>query len=391
MASMERRVRNGKTTWRVVWRDPQGKKKSKTFPNEGTPKNPGAKQFKAEIEQALNTGNYYDSSRGKITVGEWAQVWLESKGDLKASSKERYAGIIRTHIDPRWGKTPLSAVKHAEVQQWATKLDRAPATITKVHRALSLMLDLAVADGRLVKNPAHRIKLQRPDVGDLRALDYAQLERLAEDSGEDWQLIVRFLGYTGLRFGEMAALRVSRLDLDRRRVHVVESVTPVNGKGLIWGMPKTYERRRVPIPAFLIDELRAQIRGLEPNDLVFRGPRGGVVRTRILTRAGFHAAAIGMGLCEWVPDPTPKNPGRKKAIKVFHPHELRHTAASMAIASGADVKVVQLMLGHKDASVTLNQYGHLFHDNLDVVTDAMTAARKKALGESDDSSDEDED
>src|SRR5664280_2909921 len=100
MASMERRVRNGKTTWRVVWRDPQGKKKSKTFPNEGTPKNPGAKQFKAEIEQALNTGNYYDSSRGKITVGEWAQVWLESKGDLKASSKERYAGIIRTHIDP---------------------------------------------------------------------------------------------------------------------------------------------------------------------------------------------------------------------------------------------------------------------------------------------------
>jgi integrase len=61
-------------------------------------------------------------------------------------------------------------------------------------------------------------------------------------------------------------------------------------------------------------------------------------------------------------------------IPGFHPHELRHTAASLAIASGADVKVVQQMLGHKSATMTLDQYGHFFGDRLDVVADAMDAA-----------------
>ena len=63
----------------------------------------------------------------------------------------------------------------------------------------------------------------------------------------------------------------------------------------------------------------------------------------------------------------------------FHPHELRHTAASLPIASSADVKVVQQMLGHKSAPMTLDQYGHLFGDRLDIVADAMDAARTAAL------------
>jgi integrase len=72
-----------------------------------------------------------------------------------------------------------------------------------------------------------------------------------------------------------------------------------------------------------------------------------------------------------------------KAIGIpgFHPHELRHTAASLAIASGADVKVVQQMLGHKSATMTLDQYGHLFGDRLDIVADAMDAARSSALAD----------
>ena len=70
-----------------------------------------------------------------------------------------------------------------------------------------------------------------------------------------------------------------------------------------------------------------------------------------------------------------------EALKIpgFHPHELRHTAASLAIASGADVKVVQQMLGHKSATMTLDLYGHLFGDQLDVVADAMDSARNSAL------------
>jgi integrase len=97
--------------------------------------------------------------------------------------------------------------------------------------------------------------------------------------------------------------------------------------------------------------------------LVFTGERGAVMRSQTFQRAALTEAADHLGI-----------PG-------FHPHELRHTAASLAIASGADVKVVQQMLGHKSAVMTLDQYGHLFGDRLDVVADAMDAARITALAD----------
>jgi integrase len=104
--------------------------------------------------------------------------------------------------------------------------------------------------------------------------------------------------------------------------------------------------------------------GRSADDLVFTGPRGAVMRSGTFRRAGaLIEAARAMGI-----------PG-------FHPHELRHTAASLAIASGADIKVVQQMMGHKSATMTLDQYGHLFPDRLDVVADAMDAARSSALGD----------
>ncbi|MGW0462069.1 tyrosine-type recombinase/integrase [Streptomyces tendae] len=61
------------------------------------------------------------------------------------------------------------------------------------------------------------------------------------------------------------------------------------------------------------------------------------------------------------------------------PHKLRHTAASLAIASGADVNVVQTMLGHKSATLTLDTYGHLFPDRLDEVSKKMHKRRSKQL------------
>jgi len=93
------------------------------------------------------------------------------------------------------------------------------------------------------------------------------------------------------------------------------------------------------------------------------GERGGVMRAQTFQRAALDAAAKELG------------------IAGFHPHELRHTAASLAIASGADVKVIQQMLGHRSATMTLDQYGHLFGDRLDVMSEAMDAARKAELGD----------
>lgn len=159
----------------------------------------------------------------------------------------------------------------------------------------------------------------------------------------------------------MSALRVGRLDLMRRRATIAESVTEVSKRGLVWGTPKSHERRDVPVPRFMVDELAVHIAGRSADELVFPAPQGGTLRVRNFRRVALDPAADAIGVPE------------------LHPHALRHTAASLAIASGADVKVVQQMLGHKSATMTLDLYGHLMGDRLDVVADAMDAARTAAL------------
>ncbi len=183
--------------------------------------------------------------------------------------------------------------------------------------------------------------------------------RLDERENDQYRLIVLFLAYTGVRFGELAALRVRRLDIERGRAVIAESVTLV-GAEQVWGSPKGHARREVPIPRFLAEQLRNHVEGKSPEDLVFEGVRGGgPLRGPIFRRAAFDRAAAEIGL-----------PG-------LHPHELRHTAASLAIAAGADVKVVQRMLGHKSATMTLDQYGHLFEDRLDDVARRLDDAARK--------------
>lgn len=131
----------------------------------------------------------------------------------------------------------------------------------------------------------------------------------------------------------------------------------------VWGSPKGHERREVPIPRFLVDELAAHVTDKDRDALVFTGPRGGALRAQTFQRAVLTEAVRAIG------------------VEGFHAHGLRHTAASLAIASGAGVKVVQKMLGHKSATMTLDLYGHLFGDRLDEVADAMDAAARRAVSD----------
>jgi len=166
-----------------------------------------------------------------------------------------------------------------------------------------LIPDLTVRDGRLGRNVAEKVNLPRPVAAEQRHLTISQVERLARECGypsqfskhrphgeravEGYRLAVLFLAYTGVRFGEMAALRAGRDDLDRRRAVIADSVTVVQGRGLVWGTPKTHHRREVPIPRSLADELAPHLEGMAPTtssspggDAAARcGPRSSVADT----------------------------------------------------------------------------------------------------------------
>lgn len=337
--------------WLVRYRDPAGAQRKKSFHRKRD-----AEDYAASVGHDMRSGSYVDPAAGRITVGEWADQWVTTLAHLKESSRVRTVGVVERYVQPRWGTTALSAITHAEVQRWVSGLSGtlSPRSVRLVHGTFRQLLAWAVRDSRLTRNPAEDIRLPRLQATEHRYLTHAQVARLADECGT-YGLLVRFLAYTGLRWGELAALRTCRVDLDRRRVHIRESVTEVKGR-LVWGSTKTHASRMVPLPRFLVRELTPWIEGRPGDDLVFPSARGGVLRVGTFRRWTFDPAVGRIG-----------PPG-------FHPHELRHTAASLAIASGADVKVVQLMLGHKTATMTLDLYGHLFPDRLDELADRLDDA-----------------
>ena len=217
------------------------------------------------------------------------------------------------------------------------------------------VLDYAVKRRHIAVNPALGVDLPRKVTLERRYLTHRQVEDLAAQMGE-WRLLTQTLAYTGLRWGEAVALRVRRVDLDRGRIEVAESVTRV-GKELVVGPPKSHAHRSVPVPAFLVEELRPVLEELDGDDLVFESPIGGYL-TSWTYRSKFDVA---------------------RPYEEMTPHDLRHTAASLAIQSGANIKAVQRMLGHATATLTLDRYGHLFDDDLDHLAANLAEARAYSL------------
>jgi integrase len=217
-----------------------------------------------------------------------------------------------------------------------------------------------VGDRRLSSNPAAGVDLPRMPRPDDRYLTHDQLERIAKACGP-YESLVFVLGYTGLRWGEAAALRVRRVDVLRGRLDIAEAMTEVNGT-TVFGTPKTHQRRAVAVPGFLRVEHGRAGAGKDPDDFVFPALRGGVLRVGVFRGVYFDAAVT----------------AAKLDYPTFTPHDLRDAAASFAIASGANVKAVQSMLGHSSATQTLDRYAALWPDELDDAADRIDAARRES-------------
>ena len=128
---------------------------------------------------------------------------------------------------------------------------------------------------------------------------------------------------------------------------------------LVYGSPKNHQQRSVPFPSFLSDQLRALIATKGSGDLLFTSPYGRPLRVNNWKRKAFDKAADTLA---------------DNHTDLLRPtvHDLRHTAASLAISAGANVKAVQRMLGHASAAMTLDVYADLFDDDLDAVGDALS-------------------
>ena len=235
----------------------------------------------------LITGDWTDPRKSTVTVGSLAPAWLDiKKRTLKPSAYKPLETSWRIHVAPRWERVPLRRVVNGDIAAWLSEIDRSPSIVHRAYGVLNGILKQAVKDGRLGRNPATGIdSLPRRRTRRIRRyLTQAELRRVADASGPHRALVLT-LGYCGLRWGEATALKVADVDLDKRRITVHRSAVEVHGE-IHLSTPKTdASTRLVPLPAIVVEALRAKIAGRRKTDLVFPGPTGDYMR-RVRSSAG---------------------------------------------------------------------------------------------------------
>ncbi|OLP00073.1 hypothetical protein BVU76_22455 [Mycolicibacterium porcinum] len=265
----------------------------------------------------------------------------------------------RVHVEPRWGTVRLADLRHSSIASWLaqmTKNGSGPVTVIRAHSVLAGLLDDAVRDRRLLTNPARNgMKLPRKTKREHPYLSDPQVWALANEAAPDKAAIILTLAYTGLRWGELAGLHVEDVDMLRRRLHVRRNAVNVGGVVQL-GTPKTHERRSVPFPKFLAEPLAAACEGKGRDDIVFPAAGGGYAKSP--------------GAKTWFDGAVSRCKKATPGFPRITPHDLRHTAASLAVSAGANVKAVQKMLGHASASMTLDVYADLFDRDAEAVADA---------------------
>lgn len=253
------------TRYEVRYRKPDGK----TARKGGFRIKKDAKAYLTNVEKSVLDGAYIAPNAGKLTVGMLGAQWIAAyKPTVKASQFHSEESSWRVHVEPKWGNRPVASLVHTEIQGWISDLTTqySASQVRRVHGVLKKILDGAVKDRRLVFNPALEIRLPKKLKGKHAYLSHEQVEQLASTS--KYPDLIRFLAYTGLRWGEATGLRVKHVDRELRRVLVEENAVSVNGK-IVVGTPKSHERRSVAYPAFLDAAFEASCAGKSSDELVW--------------------------------------------------------------------------------------------------------------------------
>jgi integrase len=231
-------------------------------------------------------------------------------------------------------------------------------------KLLRMILNRAVDAELIVRNPAVRIAAPRTERRELVVLTPTQVGSLADAVPAEWRAFVLLAAYSSLRFSELVALRVDRVDFLRRQVRVEEKIVEVAGR-FVRGEPKTKESRRVvALPSLVVEALAEHVRWFPPSQdgLVFHGAEGGPVHRPHFYRRVWGPATKACGL------------------EGFPFRNLRHTGASLAIAAGADLKAVSGRLGHTTIRMTADTYVGMFEARDRDVADRLDAMARNVEG-----------
>ena len=375
--------------YRANWRDAAGRQSAKTFRTKRE-----AAAYLAEVETTLNRGSYVDPHAGRIRFADYARRWLAARND-EITTAARDASIMRNHVVPRWGSTPLAKIDHLAVQQWVTELGAqlSPATVTECFRLTSAVMRTAVRDRLIGHNPCEGVRLtrrRRTDTDDRVIGRHELVTQLLPAVSARYRALVALAGGTGLRWGECAGLRWDAVDLAAGVVRVVRVAVEVSGHVSDKPYPKSRAGRRVvPLPAFVVELLAAHRRiyadgrsGLIFTSRTGEALRRGTFRARIwrpsLVRAGLLGKVVEVGKDKFMAcwqdrggreqskEFTTRPAAIAHVVKYAHSglrfHDLRHSYATWLVSAGVPINDVSAVMGHEQTSTTLDRYTHPSQD-----------------------------
>ncbi len=306
-----------------------------------------AQRWLSAAETDVARGDWHDPRLAETPFADWAQRWLEIKAPQLAPSTENlYRYLLRKHVLPRFERAAVGEITPVAVQRWVADLhstDLSPNTAAKAYRLLKGIFDGAVAANLVPRSPCTIKGASTERHPEMLIATPEQIAAIADAVGPRWEALVCTAAYSGLRWGELAGLRRVDVDLDAGTVSVTRKLGEVNGR-LAYGAPKTAAgRRTVGVPTFVIRTLELHLALYsEPgaDGLVFPAAEGGPLR-----RSNFRRRV-------WLPATT------KVGVPALRFHDLRHTAATLAAASGTSLKALMARIGHSSAAAAL-RYQHV--------------------------------
>lgn len=374
MASIQKRpprTLGGSASYRVRYRDPAGVQRSRTFD-----KLSQAKTFQATVEADKARGSYVDQSLGRMTLGEYAISWLDVQ-TFGESTREQTAHRIRRHIVPPLGATPLSAMRTSQIQSWVRtkQQELSPRTVRLLFSLLSSILNAAVDDERIAKNPCRSSSIKLPKLDDRKIVPWTeeQVVALRRALPERYAVMLTMTTGLGLRQGEVFGLAVEDVDFLRGTVRVQRQVTIVGNK-LVFALPKGRKVREVPLPSRVRDILSAHLSAYPARTvtLPWETPAGAPVEARLFLTSRESAALNRNYINRSVWKPAVRAAGMSSS-RDQGMHGGRHFYASVQLEAGTSIRALAEYLGHADPGFTLRTYTHLMPESQDKAKRAVDA------------------
>jgi integrase len=349
---------------------------------------------------AVDRGDFLDPRRGNTQFVTVAEEWRNTWSSLAPKTIVGYESILHAHVLPAFGSMRVSTITPERVQKFANDIssDHAANTTSRVMDVLRAVLRVAVERRYIAANPCDATRLPRRSTTgeiEINPLSHAEVELLVAALPEHWRTAVLLDAYTGLRAGELWALRRRDVDVLHGDILVDEALKEVTKAAaltvpesqritpsLIVGPTKTYAKRKVSVPSFLRELLAEHLAaplagGQEPESFIFTTPTGEAVRHNLFYKRFFTPAARSA-----FPERTRAAEERAVAngtppaqASPFRFHDLRHGCATWLIAAGAHPLQLKARLGHSSIRVTMDIYGHLWPSVEPELADLLETAR----------------